>query len=93
MMTSKRKTGFDRYFDMQMEAPKFASSNRAAEAEIDPVDTLISALDGARAEQNLIKAELARRIGARSELVQRLLTDMAPNPRWDAVLRLVKELD
>ena len=44
------------------------------------IDGLVRALDEARQEQGLTKAELARRIGAEPAAVRRLLTTPEPNP-------------
>jgi DNA-binding phage protein len=92
-MAAKPKTGFDRYFEQRMTEPEFAKSYESARAEIDAIDTLIRALDAARAVRGISKTELARRIGARPEIVRRLLTEKSPNPTWSTVLKLVQELD
>jgi ribosome-binding protein aMBF1 (putative translation factor) len=92
-MATRRKTGFDSYFDKRMKEPEFAAAYRSARAEIDAIDSLVRALDQARVEQGLSKSELARRIGARPELVRRLFTDKQANPTWKTVTSLAKELD
>ena len=90
-MTSK--TGFDRFLDEKLLDPSFRRDHEAARAEIDATDTLIRALESARAGQRLTKAELARRISVKPEIVRRLLTDMGGNPTIGTVLKLVTALD
>jgi DNA-binding phage protein len=87
------KTGFDRFLDEKLRDPSFRKDYEAARAEIDATDTLIRALEGARAGQGLTKAELARRISVKPEIVRRLLTDKDGNPTIDTVLKLVTALD
>jgi DNA-binding phage protein len=87
------KTGFDRFLDEKLRDPSFRRDYQAARAEIDATDTLIRALEGARAGQGLTKAELARRISVQPEIVRRLLTDMDGNPTIGTVLKLVMALD
>lgn len=77
---AKKATGFDRYFDRQMQDPEVRSAYEAARARIDMIDSLVRALDRAREEQGLSKADLARRIGAEPAAVRRLLTAPKPNP-------------
>jgi DNA-binding phage protein len=87
------KTGFDRFLDEKLRDPSFRKDYEAARAEIDATDTLIRALEGARAGQGLTKAELARRISVKPEIVRRLLTDKDGNPTIGTVLKLVTALD
>jgi DNA-binding phage protein len=87
------KTGFDRFLDDKLRDPSFRKDYEASRAEIDATDTLIRALEGARAGQGLTKAELARRISVKPEIVRRLLTDMDGNPTIGTVLKLVAALD
>ncbi len=87
------KTGFERFLDEKLRDPSFRKDYEAARAEIDATDTLIRALEGARAGQGLTKAELARRISVKPEIVRRLLTDLDGNPTIGTVLKLVTALD
>jgi DNA-binding phage protein len=87
------KTGFDRFLDDKLRDPSFRKDYEAARAEIDATDTLIRALEGCRAGQGLTKAELARRISVKPEIVRRLLTDKDGNPTIGTVLKLVTALD
>lgn len=79
-MAKKTKTGFDRYFDEQMQDAEARRAYEAARARIDMIDGLVRALDQAREKQGISKAELARRIGAEPAAVRRLLTTPRPNP-------------
>ena len=75
-----RKTGFDKYFDHQMRDPRMRAAYEASRARIAMIDGLVRALDEARQDQGLTKAELARRIGAEPAAIRRLLTAPEPNP-------------
>ncbi len=90
-MPPRPRTAFDRYLDEQMQVPAFAAEYRAARAEINAIDKLIRALDAARVIGGLSKAELARKIGARPEMVRRLLTAKG-NPTMDTVLKVAAAL-
>jgi len=91
-MARRTKTGFERYFDEHMKDPRFAAEYIEARAEIDAIDTLIRALDRARETAGLSKAELARRIHAKPEIVRRLLTDAGGNPTMSTILKLAAAL-
>lgn len=87
------KTGFDRFLEDKLAEPSFRRDYEAARAEIDATDALIRALEGARAGRGLTKAELARRISVKPEIVRRLLTDEDGNPTISTVLKLATALD
>jgi ribosome-binding protein aMBF1 (putative translation factor) len=65
------KTGFDRYFIGRMKDREFATGYDEARGEIDTVDELMRALDRAREDGGLSKAELARRMETQPEAVRR----------------------
>jgi len=88
----QEKTAFDRYFAERMGARAFASEYRDARAEIGATDTLIRALDAARKNAGLSKAELARRMDAKPEILRRLFTAKG-NPTMSTVLKVVAALD
>lgn len=90
-MTTK-KTGFDDYFDERMKNPDFAVEYNNARAEIDATDELVRALDVARIESKLSKADLARQIQSQPEMVRRLFTAKSPNPTISTVLKLASVL-
>lgn len=91
-MAAKRKTGFDRYFEQRMGEPSFAANYREARAEIDAADTLIRALEAARARTGMTKADLARRIETSPEVIRRLLTASDGNPTMSTVLKVASVL-
>lgn len=91
-MVHQRKTGFDKFFDEQMEDPRFARGYAQARAEIDAIDQIIRALDEARIETGLSKAELARLISARPEIVRRLFTSESANPTLGTIVKLASAL-
>jgi ribosome-binding protein aMBF1 (putative translation factor) len=87
-----RRTAFDRYFDAQMKHPGVRSEYERARREIDAVDSFIRALDAARIDAGLSKAELARRISAKPEMVRRLFTSTSANPTVATVAKLAEVL-
>ena len=91
-MGSKGKTGFDRYFEQRMKDRKFANEYAGARAEVDTTDTLIRALEAARERSGVTKADLARRINAKPEIVRRLLTLTDGNPTMETVLKVATAL-
>lgn len=92
-MSRRPKTGFDRYFDARMKDREFAEEYVAARREIDTVDGLVRALDEAREHEGLTKAELAKRVGMKAEVVRRLFTTDEPNPTLDTVVKLASALN
>ena len=91
-MTRTRKTGFDKFFDEQMALPSFAKEHSEARAEIDAIDRIVRLLDQARDKSGMTKADLARAISAKPEIVRRLFTTSAPNPTLSTVIKLARAL-
>ncbi len=87
------KTGFDKFLDEKLRDSDFRADYEVARAEIDATDALIRALDSARAGRGLSKAELARRVAVKPEIVRRLLTDASGNPTVSTVLKVATALD
>lgn len=92
MTTRRKKTGFDRFLDEQMKDPTFAAGYEKERAKIDAIDQVIRVLDEARVELGMSKAELARSIAAKPEVVRRLFTVEAPNPTIGTVAKLASVL-
>jgi len=91
-MPRPRKTAFDRDFDEKMKSPEFARSYTEARQEIDAVDRIVRALDAARLAEGMSKADLARAIRAKPEIVRRLFTQREPNPTLSTVVSLAEAL-
>lgn len=87
------KTGFDKFLDEKLRDSEFRADYEVARAEIAAADALIRALEGARAGRGISKAELARRISVKPEIVRRLLTDASGNPTVSTVLKVATALD
>jgi DNA-binding phage protein len=87
-----KKTGFDKFFDAQMRDPEFARGYRKARREIDAVDRIVRALDEARIDLGMTKAQLAQAISAKPEIVRRLLTAKSPNPTLATVVKVAAAL-
>jgi DNA-binding phage protein len=88
----RAKTGFDRFFREQIANPEFAAAYRKARAEIDATDELVRALDGARALKGITKAELARMIEAKPEILRRLFMANRTKPTIETVLKIANVL-
>jgi len=89
---SKSRTGFDKYLDGRMKDPTIAAHYEDAAAEIDATDKLVQALDSVRIANGMSKAELARRISAKPEIVRRLFTSRSANPTMSTVIAVTKAL-
>jgi DNA-binding phage protein len=87
-----KKTAFDRYLAKRMKDPAFATAYAEARSVIDSTDALLRMLDEARLLVGVSKAELARQIEARPEIVRRLFTAKDSNPTLATVLKLVEAL-
>lgn len=85
-----RKTAFDRYAADALKKPGTRAAYDKARAEIDAVDQLLRSLDAARIDAGISKAELARAISAKPEIVRRLLTSPASNPTLATVVKLAE---
>ena len=92
-MPNKRKTAFDRYLNDRLKDKEFAHEYSEAQTEINSIDQIIRLLDNARKELNLTKADLARKIGAKPEIVRRLLTAEDPNPTISTVVKMATALN
>lgn len=90
---ARRKTGFDAYVERREEkSPRFARELKSACREIEQVDAIVRALDEARVDVGMSKAELARAIGARPDALRRLFTAKGANPTLQTVARLCDAL-
>jgi len=87
------RTGFDKFLDQKLRDPAFREEFEVARAEIAATDALIRALEGARAGRGVSKAELARRLSVKPEIIRRLLTDVGGNPTVGTVMKVASALD
>lgn len=92
-MPKRPKTGFDQFVEAQMKNERFAAEHAKAKQEILAVDEIVRALDAARVDLGMSKAELARQISTRPEVVRRLFTDEAANPTMATVVKLAEALN
>jgi DNA-binding phage protein len=91
-MARTARTGFDRYFAERMKDDEFAAAYTEARNDIDSVDRLMRALDRAREEGGLSKADLARKMETPPEVVRRLLTTDEPNPTLGTVIKMARSM-
>jgi DNA-binding phage protein len=83
---------FDKYLAKRKRDPAFAKEYAESRAEIDAIDRLVHSLDEVRETKGVSKAALARAIGARPEMVRRLMTADGQNPTLRTVVKLASEL-
>jgi len=89
---ARKQTGFDKYLDQRLKDADFAAEYEEARREIDEVDRLVRFLDETRLAARLSKAELARRIRSKPEMVRRLFTSQSPNPTMSTMVKLADAL-
>lgn len=92
MIPKKTKSGFEKYFESRMKDADFAAEYVKARREIDATDKLVRALDQVRVAKGLTKADLARQISAKPEIVRRLFTSRSPNPTISSVISIANAL-
>lgn len=92
IMANRAKTAFDRDFQSRMRGTELRTAYERSRANIDAIDALIRAINDAREEQSLSKAELARRMGVAPEGVRRLLSAGHPNPTMRTVIAAASAL-
>jgi len=89
---TSRKTRFDTYVQDRLKEPKIAAHHRKVAAKIDAIDKLVQVLDSVRVANGTSKAALARRIGAKPEILRRLFTARSPNPTLSTVIAVMNAL-
>jgi len=62
-------------------------------AKINGMADIISAIEKAREEQHLSKAEIGRRIEKKPSAISRLLNGTEQNPTWDTIVDLAYAVD
>jgi DNA-binding phage protein len=92
--TAPGSGAFNRYVDTRRAAsPEFNEEYLAANTEIAAIDAIMNALDDAREESGMTKAELARRAGLGPEAVRRLFTIERVNPTLRTVVALATAME
>ena len=89
---AKAKTGFDKWVGKKMKQPSFAASYRVARNQVDAVDQLVRTLDEMREAAGISKADLARAINAKPEIIRRLFTKEGVNPTLHTVVEVAAAL-
>ena len=74
------KTEFDRDFDSWAQDPQFAEEYALERIQIDAIDRIVRALDAARQERGMTKADVARAAGLPAQSVRRFFTQSPQNP-------------
>jgi DNA-binding phage protein len=92
MARTRKKTGFDKFFDDRMKNKEFRTGYDEARSEIDRVDALVRALDAARIDVGLSKADLARKVATSPEALRRLFTADHANPTLATFVKLAAAL-
>ena len=89
----RRRTAFDRDFDIWMDDPDFAAGYAATRARVDAIDGLVRRLDRARIEHGFSKAHIARELRMEPSVVRRLFTHSEPNPQIGTLYEIARLLD
>ncbi len=76
-----------------LEDPEFARIYALKLAKINAVADILDAIEAARQEQHLSKAEIGRRIDRKPSAVSRLLGGAEQNPTWDTLIDLAYAVD
>lgn len=87
-MNASHETAFERDLRERMADADFRDAFERESVRIDTIDRLVNAIDEARVELGMSKADLARAIDADPAAVRRLLGDTQPNPRLETVAAL-----
>jgi DNA-binding phage protein len=74
------KTEFDRDFDGWRQDPPFVEGYALERRRIDAIDRIVRALDAARQERGMTKADVARAAGLPAQSVRRFFTQSPQNP-------------
>ncbi len=86
------KTGFDKWVTKKLESPSFAKAHHEARKHVEAVDAIVRSLDAVREQSGITKAELARSIDAKPEIVRRLFTKAGANPTLETVVQIAAAL-
>jgi ribosome-binding protein aMBF1 (putative translation factor) len=96
-MAKQQLTRADKVFEADLardlEDPEFARIYALKLAKINAIADLLDAIEGARKEQHLSKAEIGRRIDRKPSAVSRLLRGSEQNPTWDTLIDLAYAVD
>lgn len=76
-----------------LEDPEFARLYALKLAKINGIADILGAIEAAREEQHLSKAEIGRRIDRKPSAVSRLLGGAEQNPTWDTLVDLAYAVD
>ncbi|MGH3051158.1 MAG: helix-turn-helix domain-containing protein [Gaiellaceae bacterium] len=76
-----------------LEDPEFARIYALKLTKINAIADILDAIEVARKEQHLSKAEIGRRIDRKPSAVSRLLGGSEQNPTWDTLVDLAYAVD
>src|SRR5919108_5137850 len=76
-----------------LEDPEFARIYALKLAKINAIADILDAIEAARPEQHLSKAEIGRRIDRKASAASRLLGGSEQNPTWDTLVDLAYAVD
>jgi ribosome-binding protein aMBF1 (putative translation factor) len=76
-----------------LENPEFARIYALKLAKLTAITDILDAIEAAREEQHLSKAEIGRRIDRKPSAVSRLLGGAEQNPTWDTLIDLAFAVD
>jgi DNA-binding phage protein len=90
---ARSRTGAEHYVAQQQRDSAFRKEHAHAARRVRQIDQLVRALDEAREQRGMTKAELARQAGIAPEVVRRLFTVQGANPTAATLMALADALD
>jgi ribosome-binding protein aMBF1 (putative translation factor) len=84
---------FEADLAQDLEDPEFARIYALKLAKINAIANILDAIEAARQEKHLSKAEIGRRIDRKPSAVSRLLGGTEQNPTWDTLVDLAFAVD
>jgi ribosome-binding protein aMBF1 (putative translation factor) len=84
---------FEADLAQDLEDPEFARIFALKLAKINGMADIISAIETAREEKHISKAEIGRRIERQPSAISRLLNGTEQNPTWDTIIDLAYAVD
>ncbi|HEU5372182.1 MAG TPA: helix-turn-helix transcriptional regulator [Gaiellaceae bacterium] len=84
---------FDNDLARDLENAEFARIYALKLAKINAIADILDAIEAAREEKHISKAEIGRRIDRKPSAVSRLLNGTEQNPTWDTLVDLAYAVD
>jgi transcriptional regulator with XRE-family HTH domain len=80
---------FEEFLDQELADPAFRAGFERRLAKVKSIAEILQVLEQVRAQENLPKAEIARRMNRKPEAISRLLRGEGSNPTLDTLVDLI----